>query len=475
MFEFRQFFTRKHISVPFRNYKILVWSRWYWFVQFPLVSFPYNLYYNKFQKLNWKNVPRNKPVILAETHRNAFMDSLACVNTGSSQVAQLARGDAFQNRVLRNIFHFFHMLPIWRERDEPGGDIKARNDVTFNTCFDLLANNGMVGIYPEGDCINVNMVRPLKKGICRLAFGAEERYDFNLDIQIVPVGVTYTAAEKFKKWAVISFGEPIALQAYTETYKTNPALAINQLKNAIEKGMQKVSLHISGTSHFETKEQLATMYARHMILERNEKYEPVSKLIEEKKVISSLEQMEATEPEEMNRLKEQLTEINKGMRNFNFRENTFDKARQHPLSIFLMLLYFIVMLPVFLYGTLVNYIPYIIPQRIVQKKIKQKIFYSSIKYVIGFPIFMLFYLLLAVVVWAVLGSVLSAVIFFISFPIAGHIAFYYWYDLKKMRSLLKLKRLRRQRNPELQQLESERTGLFQKLEQIMHQYPPSEA
>ena len=108
---------KKKAVVPFRDRKLHVWSTGYWLVQPFLVGIPYRFYYSKFQVNGWENVPEGKPVIFAISHRNAFMDSLAFVNTKSTQVWQLARGDAWNNKIAGNLFYFFHMLPIWRERD----------------------------------------------------------------------------------------------------------------------------------------------------------------------------------------------------------------------------------------------------------------------------------------------------------------------------------------------------------------------
>gem|GEM_PF-6488563 len=124
-----------------------------------------------------------------------------------------------------------------------------------------------------------------------------------------------------------------------------------------------------------------------------------------------------------------------------FRENTFDKARQSNLSMIFMALYFIFLLPVFLFGLIINYIPYRIPQIYAEKKLKQQIFWSSAKYVLGFMVFPIYYLILMLIVWSMLGSLLSALIFLVAFPISGNIAFYYWYDFKKWWSVLRFKRM----------------------------------
>lgn len=428
---------KKKAVVPFRDRKLHVWSTGYWLVQPFLVGIPYRFYYSKFQVNRWENVPEGKPVIFAISHRNAFMDSLAFVNTKSTQVWQLARGDAWNNKIAGNLFYFFHMLPIWRERD--GGDTKELNDPTFNACADILSKNGMVGIYPEGNCIDEEHIRPLKKGICRIAFLAEERYDFALDVHIIPVGINYSASQKFKKWQLVNVGKPILLKSYSESYKSNPALAMHDLKDAIENGMKEVTLHVDHSHYHHDIVGMSQMYARHHVLESGENYEPLSKLKAEKTIAAKLENYRQHDSEGMKELVHNFHTYKNELVLHNFRENTFDKAKHNTLSIVFMAIYFILFLPVFIYGFILNFIPYIIPQKYVEIKIKQSIFNSSAHYVIGLIVFPIYYLILTLIISQLLGSLFSALIFLISFPITGHIAFYYWYDLKKWRSVMRFR------------------------------------
>lgn len=436
--DIKKVFKKKAI-VPFRDRNLHVWSAGYWFVQPFLVGIPYRFYYSKFQLNGWENVPSDKPVIFAISHRNAFMDSLAFVNTKSTQVWQLARGDAWNNKMAGNIFYFFHMLPIWRERD--GGDTKELNEPTFNACADILSKNGMIGIYPEGNCIDEEHIRPLKKGICRIAFLAEERYNFELDVHIIPVGISYSASEKFKKWQLVNVGKPILLRSYSDSYKSNPAHAINDLKESIENGLKEVTLHVEHSHYHHDIVAMSQMYARHQLLEKDEKYEPLSKLLAEKRIAGKLENYRHVDATGMKDLVHDFHLYKKELQNHNFRENTFDKAKSHTFSIVFMAIYFLFFLPVFIYGSLINFIPYIIPKKYVEKKIKQTIFKSSAQYVIGLIVFPVYYLILTLIISQLLGSLFSALIFLISFPITGHIAFYYWYDFKKWRSVIRLRRM----------------------------------
>jgi len=427
----------KQSTIDFKGSMLKPYSKGYWLIQPLLISIPYRFYYSKFQVNGWENVPIDKPVIFAINHRNAFMDSLAFVNTESTQVWQIARGDAFSKPMFAKIFYFFHMLPVWREHD--GVDTKAMNQPTFDACTDLLAANTMLGIYPEGNCINEIHIRPLKKGICRIAFKAEERHNFELDVHIIPVGIDYTGAESFKKWQFVNFGKPILLKKYNEQYKANPALAINHLKDEIETGMKAVSTHVEhGPLHHEIIE-MAEFYARNQVISAGERYEPLSRFNALKSITPMLEKLNIENQAQMKSLTHDFKSYKQNIAASHFRENTFDKVRQSPFALIFMALYFLILFPIFLFGLIVNFVPYRIPQMYVERKLKRSIFWSSGKYVIGLIVFPIFYLIFMLIVYAILGSLLSAFIFLISFPIAGNIAYFYYYDFKKWWSVLRFK------------------------------------
>jgi len=270
---------------------------------------------------------------------------------------------------------------------------------------------------------------------------AEERYDFDLDVHIIPVGINYTGAEKFKKWQLINFGEPILLKKYSNEYKTNPALAINHLKDEIEQGMQVVTTHVSHGPIHEEMVELSEFYARHDVLSAGNKFEPITWFKAKKEITPKLEKLKNENPEALKNIVQDYNAYKAERNHYNFRENTFDKARQSGLAITFMALYFILLFPLFIYGLVINYLPYRIPQWYAENNLKQKIFWSSAKYAISCILFPVYYLILTLIVWSVLGSLLSALIFLVSFPIAGNLAFYYWFDFKKWWSIIRYKQL----------------------------------
>ena len=76
---------------------------------------------------------------------------------------------------------------------------------------------------------------------------------------------------------MVNFGQPILLKKYSEQYKANPALAINQLKDEIERGMKTVSTHVEhGPLHYDIVE-LAAFHARESIITSGKPYEPITR------------------------------------------------------------------------------------------------------------------------------------------------------------------------------------------------------
>lgn len=431
-----RFFKHKNAHITFQGHNISLWSRSYWLIHYVIIKLPFKFYYSQFSIYHWEHVPKGKPVIFAITHRNAFMDSLAFVNTKNTQVFQLARGDAFNNRLLKKLFFFFHMLPIWRERDK-AGNRNISNDATFNACYELLSKNQMLGIYPEGDCINENRIRPLKKGICRIAFGAMEAYNWAPDIQIVPVGVNYSDAEKFGQWQMIHFGVPISVAEYKSMYAANELNAVSALKDRIESGMRQVALHIPHSPYAADIENLSEILSRHNILVSKQSFNPITKFDEQKRIIAKLEHMRQASQHTLSEIARHLHKYQKLLHHFRFRENTFDPGRQEVLVMVSMALYFLLMAPVFAFGLAVNYLPYKLIEKAVEKKVKRRIFYSSLKYVAGIILYPIWYFLLFILTWILTGSAISGLLFLMAFPVAGMIAFNYWKDMKKWWSAIR--------------------------------------
>ncbi|KNC98579.1 uncharacterized protein SPPG_06264 [Spizellomyces punctatus DAOM BR117] len=78
----------------------------------------------------------------------------------------------------------------------------------FNAVTERLERGDCVGIFPEGGSHDRPELLPLKAGVTIMALGAMYKNP-DLNVQIVPVGLNYFHADKFRSRAVIEFGDPI--------------------------------------------------------------------------------------------------------------------------------------------------------------------------------------------------------------------------------------------------------------------------
>ncbi|KAH8201427.1 hypothetical protein TruAng_004427 [Truncatella angustata] len=77
----------------------------------------------------------------------------------------------------------------------------------YQAVFDRLKSGGCVGIFPEGGSHDRTELLPLKAGVAIMALGTLAQ-DPDCGLTIVPVGMNYFHAHKFRSRAVVEFGAP---------------------------------------------------------------------------------------------------------------------------------------------------------------------------------------------------------------------------------------------------------------------------
>ncbi|KAK6383269.1 hypothetical protein LTR65_010325 [Meristemomyces frigidus] len=90
----------------------------------------------------------------------------------------------------------------------------------YDAVFERIREGGCIGIFPEGGSHDRTELLPLKAGLAIMALGAlAENPDCG--VTIVPVGMNYFHAHKFRSRAVIEFGAPISIDPkLVEQYKS---------------------------------------------------------------------------------------------------------------------------------------------------------------------------------------------------------------------------------------------------------------
>jgi 1-acyl-sn-glycerol-3-phosphate acyltransferase len=190
------------------------------------------------------------PVIIAMNHPNAFMDPVAFTAVCfPPRLKYMARGDAFKPGPITWLLEQIGIVPIFRIQDGGREGLK-KNDDAYRRVNAFLKRRAKVIIFAEGICIQERRLRPLKKGLARMVFGAYEHLGTD-ELLVVPVGVNYSWPSKFRSNIFYNVGEPIRIKDFIDDYHQNPARAQNALLAHLEPKMKELITHINDPANDE--------------------------------------------------------------------------------------------------------------------------------------------------------------------------------------------------------------------------------
>ena len=195
------------------------------------------------------NVPRSGPVILASNHRS-FIDSVFMPLCVRRRVTFVAKAEYFESWKTAWLFRALGMIPLDRE----GGSASERALVAARR---VLADGGVLGIYPEGTRSRDGRLYQGHTGVARLAL--------DTGAVVVPVAQSGTAdaqpigatIPKLGKKVTVEFGHPIALsgRGAAERPAAGASVAAGELRRMTDRVMSAIAA-MSG-------QEQAGMYARH--------------------------------------------------------------------------------------------------------------------------------------------------------------------------------------------------------------------
>ena len=216
----------------------------YWVLKH-IIQLGLHCYHRKIQVYGLENIPKNKPVLFLPNHQNALIDVLLIAVDCNRKPYFLTRSDVFGGSMLDALFKYVRMIPIYRIRD--GRSTLAKNDVVFDNCAKVLGQGEAIVMFPEGNHSLKRRVRPLSKGFTRVLFRTAELYP-ELEIQIIPVGVNYSNAQKFPSSAAVYFGEPISFQKQYD--KENLAQSVVRIRKMVAMSLKTLTTHISSEEDY---------------------------------------------------------------------------------------------------------------------------------------------------------------------------------------------------------------------------------
>lgn len=194
-------------------------------------------------------IPKGVPVIYCSNHQNAFLDALLIAIVTNTQPASLVRADVFNNPIAKRFLNALKMMPVFRMRD--GFNTLSNNDTIFSTVRNLLLDNGSIIIFPEGNHGERKQLRPLKKGVGRIAMSTLAEHPDCKDIQVLPIGLEYSNHQNFRSSVMVEIGEPISVSKYISEYKQNEAITLRNFNEELKDAIGKLMLDIKHKAKYD--------------------------------------------------------------------------------------------------------------------------------------------------------------------------------------------------------------------------------
>ncbi len=432
--------------------------RWpiFYKILYSYVAVFHRLYYRRITIVGAEKIPAHVPVIFAPNHQNALMDAFAVMFPVRKHMAFMARADIFKKPAMAKLLNTLQILPIYRIRDGYGE--LSRNQEVFDTTVDVLKSNIPLCILPEGNHEGQKRLRSLKKGIFRIAFQSEESNSFNLNLHIVPVGIDYSDYFNAGADLTVIYGTPIKIADYAEQYKENEQKTINLLMNVLAEKMRSVMIHIP-EEHYNLTCQICEMYEPNVWNTRNIKREPFNKLTIRQYIIQKASESFASYPEKAVEISTAMVSYNAKLKETGLKDSHFQHKSPHLLGLLFEAIVSLFLLPIQLYGLLLNYIPFKIPE-LIASKMKDKQFKSSIQFGIGLFLFPIYYLLIFIIFWFVVDSNVLRLLFLLTLPVTGIFAFYNYKHLKTLVKKFRIFLLKHLKKEQYNVLNTERNHII---------------
>ena len=407
----------------------MIWQTLRYLITFFLPSF-----YKRIQAKNLKNVQVNGPVIIAMNHPNAFTDPIYfCYVYYPWKSFFLARGDAFKPGLISYLLEAMGVVPIFRMQDAGKEGLK-KNDESYQRVNYLLRKGSKIIVFAEGLCVQERRLRPLKKGVARMVFGAYEALNSD-KLVVVPIGVNYSKPHRFRSNVFYNVGEPIPVKDFIPEYTQNPAKTYNTFLQVLEPKMRALITHIEDRQNDELVYQVEELCKKDELMSQGLDY---TNLEHDFRVLTRLtEKVNAaarTNPELIAELKPLSRSYFKELEQSKLKDWLINPKQNKNVTwpVFTVRLMLLVMgAPIYVGALVGNYFPFILAHMLTKKNIKNIEFYSSIAIGSGMFLFWINYILWFTVIYTFSPSVLWPFCMCFLFALSAWFSLYYHPFMKK--------------------------------------------
>ena len=326
-------------------------------------------------------------------------------------------------------------------------------------------------IFPEGTSVSERRLRPLKTGAARIALGAEARRDFQLGLRILPFSINYFDPQRFRSDVFINPAEPIRVADYAEQYRQSPEAAAEALTKEIRTRLEHRLIITMSDEEDELITQVERTFGQHLIQDDEETL--YDNFLLSRTLLKASRYFAQHEPARLAELRQRLHAYLQQLDDMHLTDDAL--AARGPASTrtsraLVASARLLLGLPVYLYGLVNNYLPYIIPSWVARRATSEAEFVAPIMLTVGMITFTGFYLGQTALVHHFTQDWRWTLLYLLSLPLSGFYALGYAGTLHERLLRLRALRLFGSQRPAMESLLRQRATLLRLLREARETY-----
>ncbi|MEJ6798023.1 MAG: lysophospholipid acyltransferase family protein [Crocinitomicaceae bacterium] len=390
-----------------------------------LVGIGIRLYYREIRVKNRKNIPLDEPLIIIANHPNTLMDAWMIGHICPRPIHFMAKGTLFNSKFKLKLLSSLNMIPINRVGEGKTDGVSNQN--SFQACYDILEAGKTLVIFPEGSSYQERHLRDLKSGTARIALEAVKRKEGQLDVKILPMGLNYTQAEKFRSRVLVDIGEPMSTKDYLADYIENSGKGARKMTEQFRVRLEQLLVNSNTKEEQDLIDQVANILQSRYTKKGSEN--AISEIDLLKRIRNRMDDFKVTEAwktEEVRKLVETVKWENEKL---NIQTDFLDRRFRSTMffrQLFFSIIFVLIAVPYFIFGMIHNAIQFYLIDFLIPKLTKDIEYYAPLAVLLGLVLYPLFFGLFAHFIGNAFDlSFWQKVIYFVMMPLGGLFAYFF--------------------------------------------------
>ena len=377
-----------------------------------------SLFFHKVEVRHGQNIPQCGPTVFLANHPNSTMDGLVLTTLTRRMVHYIGHAGLFKRRAKARFLRSCGMIPVHRCPSEM--EKRESNVEAFQACFQVLEEGGAISIFPEGVSEEARHVHKLKTGAARIILEAERRNNYQLGVQVIPIGLHFFSRSRFRSKVLVNVGRSLKLAPYFVINETDNIKAVKDLTLEIQTRLEDLTVNIPHPELEQLVKDLEILYRGELLSEfKAEKQSTPSEVMEfviSQRMAECCGYYHQHQPQRVRQTQKMLQDYLRKLKRFHLKDVMIREKTNlgHLLKKEIVNMgKTIVGFPLAVHGLINNYLPYRITERIARKFIKERTKILTALFLAGGLTFMVFHVIQTLLVWYFAG-ILWSVVYYIS-------------------------------------------------------------